>query len=100
LADRSGPEENSHGDTSPEPATTVVATVARELDSLEALVSISQMTVSQMTTISTEESHQQRLHFLSEQVLNWSGLPVVHVRPTMFSKDRRDHARHVARRDR
>ncbi|HEY0574560.1 MAG TPA: NAD(P)H-binding protein [Pseudonocardia sp.] len=65
-------------------ATTVVATVARELDSLEALVSISQMTVSQMTTTSTEESHQQRLHFLSEQVLNWSGLPVVHVRPTMF----------------
>lgn len=30
------------------------------------------------------ESHYQRLHWLSEQVLNWSGLPVVHVRPTVF----------------
>ena len=30
------------------------------------------------------ESHHQRLHWLSEQVLNWSGLPVVHVRPTLF----------------
>jgi uncharacterized protein YbjT (DUF2867 family) len=30
------------------------------------------------------ESHHQRLHYLSEQVLNWSGLPVVHVRPTVF----------------
>lgn len=65
-------------------ATTVVATVARELGALEALVAISQMTVSQMTVTSTEESRQQRLHWLSEQVLNWSGLPVVHVRPTIF----------------
>jgi uncharacterized protein YbjT (DUF2867 family) len=65
-------------------ATTVVATVARELGALEALVAISQMTVSQMSATSTEESHQQRLHWLSEQVLNWSGLPVVHVRPTIF----------------
>jgi uncharacterized protein YbjT (DUF2867 family) len=24
------------------------------------------------------------MHWLSEQVLNWSGLPVVHVRPTLF----------------
>ncbi len=30
------------------------------------------------------ESHHQRLHWLSEQVLDWSGLPVVHVRPTVF----------------
>src|SRR4029077_7108732 len=34
--------------------------------------------------LSMSESHHQRLHFLSEQVLNWSGLPVVHVRPTVF----------------
>ena len=27
---------------------------------------------------------QQRLHWLAEQVLNWSGLPVVHIRPTVF----------------
>jgi uncharacterized protein YbjT (DUF2867 family) len=42
------------------------------------------MTVSQMTVTSTAESHQQRLHWLAEQVLNWSTLPVVHIRPTSF----------------
>jgi uncharacterized protein YbjT (DUF2867 family) len=65
-------------------AATVVASVAREYGKLEALVDLSQMTVSQMTATSTEESHQQRLHWLAEQVLNWSGLPVVHIRPTVF----------------
>ncbi|SDN11037.1 NAD(P)H-binding protein [Streptomyces wuyuanensis] len=65
-------------------ATTVVASVAREHGELEGLVGMSQMTVSQMTATSTGESHQQRLHWLAEQVLNWSGLPVVHIRPTSF----------------
>jgi uncharacterized protein YbjT (DUF2867 family) len=65
-------------------ATVTVATVARAVGHLEALVAVSQMTVSQMDALSMSESHHQRLHFLSEQVLNWSGLPVVHVRPTVF----------------
>jgi uncharacterized protein YbjT (DUF2867 family) len=65
-------------------AAATVASVARAAGGLEALVSISQMTVSQMTPTSTEESRHQRLHFLAEQVLDWSGLPVVHVRPTIF----------------
>jgi uncharacterized protein YbjT (DUF2867 family) len=65
-------------------AATVVATVAREHGQLAGLVGMSQMTVSQMTATSTAESHQQRLHWLAEQVLNWSGLPVVHIRPTSF----------------
>ncbi|MER5898949.1 NmrA family NAD(P)-binding protein [Streptomyces mirabilis] len=65
-------------------AATVVASVAREYGKLEALVGLSQMTVSEMTATSTEESHQQRLHWLAEEVLNWSGLPVVHIRPTAF----------------
>ena len=65
-------------------AATVVASVAKEYGHLEALVGLSQMTVSRMTATSTDESHQQRLHWLAEQVLNWSGLPVVHVRPTVF----------------
>jgi uncharacterized protein YbjT (DUF2867 family) len=65
-------------------AATVVASVAKEYRGLEALVGLSQMTVGQMTATSTEESHQQRLHWLAEQVLNWSGLPVVHIRPTVF----------------
>ena len=65
-------------------AATVVASVAREYGKLEALVELSQMTVSQMTATSTEESNQQRLHWLAEQVFDWSGLPVVHIRPTVF----------------
>ena len=65
-------------------AATVVASVAREYGKLEALVDLSQMTVSQMTATSTEESNQQRLHWLAEQVFDWSGLPVVHIRPTVF----------------
>ncbi|MFE0509094.1 NmrA family NAD(P)-binding protein [Streptomyces sp. NPDC058964] len=65
-------------------AATVVASVAREYGRLQVLVDMSQMTVSQMTATSTTESHQQRLHWLAEQVLDWSGLPVVHIRPTSF----------------
>jgi uncharacterized protein YbjT (DUF2867 family) len=65
-------------------AATVVASVARDYGKLDGLVGLSQMTVSEMTATSTEESHQQRLHWLAEQVLNWSGLPVVHIRPTAF----------------
>jgi uncharacterized protein YbjT (DUF2867 family) len=65
-------------------AATTVATVARAVGNLDALVAISQLTVSQMDALSMSESHHQRLHWLSEQVLNWSGLPVIHVRPTVF----------------
>ena len=65
-------------------ATATVAAVARAHAGLEALVNISQMTVSQMSLTETTDSPQQRQHWLSEQVLNWSGLPVVHVRPTVF----------------
>jgi NAD(P)H dehydrogenase (quinone) len=64
-------------------ATVNVAAVARSYG-LEALVNMSQMTVSQMSLTSTTPSPQHRLHWLSEQVLNWSGLPVIHVRPTVF----------------
>ncbi|MBE1496204.1 uncharacterized protein YbjT (DUF2867 family) [Amycolatopsis lexingtonensis] len=65
-------------------AATIMATVAKAHGELDLLVDMSQMTVSQMTATSTAESHQQRLHWLAEQVLDWSGLPVVHVRPTSF----------------
>ena len=65
-------------------ATATVATVARAVGELDALVAMSQMTVSQMNAVSMSESHHQRMHWLSEQVLNWSGLPVVHLRPTLF----------------
>lgn len=65
-------------------ATAVMASAALEEGTVEVLVNMSQMTVSQMTLTSTEESDQHRLHYLAERVLNWSELPVVHVRPTAF----------------
>src|SRR5213596_2312815 len=64
-------------------ATVTMAAVARELG-VNALVNMSQMTVSQMSIQNTTPSPQQRQHWLSEQVLSWSGLPVVTIRPTMF----------------
>jgi len=64
-------------------ATVNVAAVAKH-HGLKALVNMSQMTVSQMSITETTSSPQQKLHWLSEQVFNWSGLPVVHVRPTIF----------------
>ena len=64
-------------------ATTNVAAVAKDLG-VDALINISQMTVAQMSSTTTTESPQQKLHWLSEQVLNWSGLPVIHLRPTVF----------------
>ena len=33
------------------------------------------------------DSRQQRQHWLAEQALNWSGLPLVHVRPTAFQEN-------------
>lgn len=64
-------------------ATMTMAAVAREVG-VAALVNMSQMTVSQMSIQNTTPSRQQRQHWLSEQALAWSGLPVVTIRPTMF----------------
>lgn len=65
-------------------AATTFATVATDTKTLDAVVNMSQMTVSQMTSTSTDESPHQRQHYLAERILDWSGLPVVHVRPTVF----------------
>jgi len=65
-------------------ATVTAAAVARERGDLEVFVNISQMSVSQMSLTAMTDSPQQRQHWLAEQVLNWSGLPVVQVRPTVF----------------
>jgi uncharacterized protein YbjT (DUF2867 family) len=51
---------------------------------VEAFVNMSQMTVTQMSITVTTESPQHKLHWLAEQALSWSGLPVVTVRPTVF----------------
>jgi len=64
-------------------ATVNTAAVARHHD-VEAFVNMSQMTVSQMSITETTDSPQHKLHWLAEQALSWSGLPVVTVRPTVF----------------
>jgi uncharacterized protein YbjT (DUF2867 family) len=68
-------------------AAATVAVAGRANGSVDLLVNISQMTVSQMDVTSATESRQQRLHWLSEQVLDWSGLPVTHVRGTVFMEN-------------
>jgi len=64
-------------------ATVNTAAVAKH-HGVKAFINISQMTVSQMSITETTASPQQKLHWLAEQALNWSGLPVVHVRPTLL----------------
>src|ERR1700758_734557 len=64
-------------------ATINIAAVARH-HGVEAFVNMSQMTVSQMSISETTDSPQHKLHWLAEQALSWSGLPVVTVRPTVF----------------
>jgi uncharacterized protein YbjT (DUF2867 family) len=68
-------------------ATSVVCAVALEAAPVEVIVNMSQMTVSQMTLTSTSESRQHRLHWLAEHIINWSGVPAVHVRPTVFMEN-------------
>jgi NAD(P)H dehydrogenase (quinone) len=65
-------------------ATVTAAAVARQQGDLEVFVNISQLTVSQMSLTRMTDSPQHRQHWLGEEVLNWSGLPVVHVRATVF----------------
>jgi len=64
-------------------ATVNTAAVAKHYG-VKAFINMSQMTVSQMSITETTASPQHKLQWLSEQALNWSGLPVVHVRPTVF----------------
>jgi uncharacterized protein YbjT (DUF2867 family) len=64
-------------------ATVNFAAVARH-HGVEAIVNMSQMTVTGMSITETTNSPQHKLHWLAEQALAWSGLPVVTVRPTAF----------------
>ena len=65
-------------------ATVTVAAVARQQGDIEALVNLSQMTVSKMSLTNMTDSRQQRQHWLGEQALNWSALPVAHICATAF----------------
>jgi uncharacterized protein YbjT (DUF2867 family) len=64
-------------------ATVNTAAVAKH-HGVKAFINMSQMTVAQMSITETTASPQHKLQWLSEQALNWSGLPVVHVRPTVL----------------
>lgn len=68
-------------------AAIAMAAAACEQGGVEVLVHMSQMTVSQMSLRYMTSSPQQRQHWLAEQALNWSGLPVVHLRPTIFQEN-------------
>jgi uncharacterized protein YbjT (DUF2867 family) len=65
-------------------AATVNTAAVAKYHGVRAFINISQMTLSQMSITKTTASPQHKLQWLSEQALNWSGLPVVHVRPTVF----------------
>src|SRR5467141_1072393 len=64
-------------------ATINTAAVARH-HGVEVFVNMSQMTVTQMSITESTDSPQHKLHWLAEQALSWSSLPVVTMRPTVF----------------
>lgn len=68
-------------------AATVNAAAVAKHHGVKAFVNMSQMTVAQMSITESTPSPQHKLHWLAEQALNWSGLPVVHVRPTVFMEN-------------
>jgi uncharacterized protein YbjT (DUF2867 family) len=65
-------------------AATVNAAAVAKHHGVRAFVNMSQMTLAQMSITESTPSPQHKLHWLAEQALNWSGLPVVHVRPTVL----------------
>jgi uncharacterized protein YbjT (DUF2867 family) len=65
-------------------AATVNTAALAKHHGVKAFINMSQMTLTQMSITQTTASPQHKLQWLSEQALNWSGLPVVHVRPTVF----------------
>jgi NAD(P)H dehydrogenase (quinone) len=59
---------------------------ARDKGDIEVLVNMSQMTVSQMTLRNMSGSLAHRQHWLAEQALGWSGVPLVNIRPTAYQE--------------
>ncbi|HYP08344.1 MAG TPA: NAD(P)H-binding protein [Bryobacteraceae bacterium] len=51
---------------------------------VKAFVNMSQMTLAQMSIRESTASPQHKQHWLAEEALKWSGLPVIHVRPTVL----------------
>src|SRR5690242_1177314 len=65
-------------------AATVNTAAVAKYHGVKAFINMSQMTRAQMSITEATPSPQHKLHWLAEQALNWSGLPVVHVRPTVL----------------
>jgi uncharacterized protein YbjT (DUF2867 family) len=65
-------------------AATVNAAAVAKHHGVKAFINMSQMTLAQMSITETTPSPQHKLHWIAEQALTWSGLPVVHVRPTVL----------------
>jgi uncharacterized protein YbjT (DUF2867 family) len=65
-------------------AATVNAAAVAKHHGVKAFINMSQMTLAEMSITESTPSPQHKLHWLAEQALNWSGLPVVHVRPTVL----------------
>jgi uncharacterized protein YbjT (DUF2867 family) len=65
-------------------AATVNAAAVAKHHGVKAFINMSQMTLAQMSITETTASPQHKRHWLAEQALSWSGLPVVHVRPTVL----------------
>ena len=65
-------------------AATVNAAAVAKHHGVQAFINMSQMTLAQMRMTETTASPQHQRHWLAEQALNWSGLPVTHVRPTVL----------------
>lgn len=61
-------------------ATAYFAQAAKEVD-LKIVVNMSQISARREAT-----SHAAQNHWIAEQVLNWSGVPTTHLRPTLFAE--------------
>ena len=68
-------------------ATVVMAAAAKACPEIELVINMSQMTVSEIDLVHVSESPQHRQQWLGEQALNWSGVPVTHLRPTAFQQN-------------
>jgi uncharacterized protein YbjT (DUF2867 family) len=77
-------QQSAQATSLPHLAATVNAAAVAKYHGVKAFINMSQMTLSQMSITETTPSPQHKLHWLAEQTLNWSGLPVVHVRPTVL----------------
>ncbi|KAL7920219.1 hypothetical protein ACQKWADRAFT_299279 [Trichoderma austrokoningii] len=65
----------------------IMAAASRATEGIELILNMSQMSVAEIDLTHTTGSPQHKLHWLSEQALNWSGVPVTHLRPTAFQEN-------------